>query len=341
MANHVLWRARVITCCAVFTTVSALEGQAPRSVPAANERGRIPILEYHLVGDRESRWGRERGNFRRDLELLYARGYRPVTVADLVDKTLDLPAGTSPVVFTFDDASPSQFSYVKRADGTLVPDPSSAVGIWLDFARTHPGWGPRATFCVLSNADAGHAFFGNKGIKGQETAWRFPKLKFLVQQGFELCNHTLYHVKLSRVDDATVREQIGRAQLAIDSAGTGARVRTFALPLGLWPRNRALAFAGTWTEPKTGRVVRWSHDAVLEVADTKSAGPLSFSPHDSRFDPRSLPRVQVTGNRLAELLDRLDRTGQRYVSDGDPAKVTAPPAPPRPTGPPRGGRAGS
>ena len=299
---------------------------AAQPAPAArpNELGRIPILEYHLVGDRESRWSRERGNFRRDLELLYRRGYRPVTVADLVDRKLELPAGTSPVVFTFDDASPGQFSYVKKPNGTLVPDPASAIGIWLDFAKSHPDWGTKATFCVLSNATAGHAFFGNKGISGQETAWRFPKLQWLAKQGFELCNHTLWHAKLNRLSDDDVRAQIGQAQLAIDSAVTGYRVRTFALPLGLWPKNRGLVRTGTWTDRKTGRTQTWRHEAILEVADTKAAGQVSFSPHDPRFDPLSLPRAQVVGKSLEALLDRLDRTGQRYISDGNPKTVAKP-----------------
>lgn len=299
---------------------------ADRSGPAlaANELGRVPILEYHLVGDRESRWSRERGNFRRDLELLYARGYRPVTVAELVSRRLDLPAGRSPVVFTFDDASPGQFSYVRRGD-SLVVDPASAIGIWLDFARTHPEWRPRATFCVLSNATAGHAFFGNKGIAGQETAWRFPKLRWLARQGFELCNHTLWHGRLDRMPDDGVRAQVGQAQLAIDSAVPGYRVRTLALPLGLWPRTRSLAWEGTWTGQGGAPVVTWRHEAVLEVSGTRAAGEVSFSPHDPRFDPRSLPRVQVTGTRLATLLDRLERSGARYVSDGDPSVVARPP----------------
>lgn len=309
----------------LFLAAQTLDAQPP-APPRPNELGRIPILEYHLVGDRESRWSRERANFRRDLELLHARGYRPVTVAELVDKRIDLPAGTSPVVFTFDDASPGQFSYVKRADGTLVPDPNSAIGIWLDFAKRHPDWGTKATFCVLSNATHGHAFFGNKGIAGQETAWRFPKLQWLANQGFELCNHTLWHAKLNRLSDDEVRAQIGQAQLAIDSAVTGYRVRTFALPLGLWPKNRGLVRGGSWTDRKTGRTMTWRHDAILEVADTKAAGAVSFSPHDPRFDPLSLPRVQVVGKTLETTLDRLERTGQRYVSDGNP-KTVAKPAP--------------
>ena len=95
-----------------------------------NENGRIPILEYHLVTDHDSRWGRSAEHFRRDLKLLYDRGYRPITVSQLVDKQIDIPAGMSPVVFTFDDASPGQFSYIER-NGQLEIDPNSAVGIWL------------------------------------------------------------------------------------------------------------------------------------------------------------------------------------------------------------------
>ena len=92
--------------------------------------GRIPVLMYHLIGDKESSWGRERGNFRKDLELLYERGYRPVNMVDVLDKRIDLPEGLSPVVFTFDDASPSQFRYIEQPDGKLVIDSTSAVGIW-------------------------------------------------------------------------------------------------------------------------------------------------------------------------------------------------------------------
>jgi hypothetical protein len=141
----------------------------PVSDRPPNELGRIPILEYHLIGDSAARWMRERGQFRKDLEMMYERGYRPVSVADLVDKKIDLPAGLSPIVFTFDDASPGQFSYIER-NGQLEIDPGSAVGIWLDFARQHPDWGNKAVFCMLSGAEAGRSFFGNKDIEGQKTS---------------------------------------------------------------------------------------------------------------------------------------------------------------------------
>ncbi len=275
---------------------------------APNAAGRIPILEYHLIGDRDSRWARSREGFRRDLQLLYDRGYRPITVAELVDGSFTLPAGLSPVVLTFDDASPGQFRYLEK-DGTLEVDPASGLGIWLDFAKSHPDWKPRGTFCLLPAASHGHAFFGDRGIQGQHTAWRFPKLRDLAARGFELCVHTLWHANLGKLSDAAVQEQIARSVLAVDSAVPGYRVRTFALPLGIAPRNRALARAGQWRDPKSGRVVPYAFDAVLEV----SGGP-AWSRGAPGFDPGRLPRVQVIGDNLAQELDRIERT--RYVSGG-------------------------
>jgi peptidoglycan/xylan/chitin deacetylase (PgdA/CDA1 family) len=300
---------------------SRADDAGPRTALPPNELGRIPILEYHLIGAENGRWTVTAGQLRADLELLWERGYRPITLHQYVDRKIDLPAGTSPVVVTFDDASPGQFGYIEEADGTLRIDPQSAVGIWLDFAKRHPGWGNRAVFCVLSGAEAGRAFFGNKGIEGQKTEWRHRKVAFLAEQGFELCNHSLWHATLSKYDDAVVQEQIARLQLAVDSAVPGYRIRSFALPLGEWPKNRALARAGSWTDPKTGKTTSYEHDAVLLVA----GGP-ARSPHDPEYDPLRLTRVQVWSDELVRTLDRLDAERSRYVSDGDPATIARPPA---------------
>ncbi|MDQ3673112.1 MAG: hypothetical protein M3365_01890, partial [Gemmatimonadota bacterium] len=91
---------------------------AGRADRVPNELGRIMVVEYHLLGDRNTTYTRERASFRRDLELLHRRGYRPVNMAQVLDRKIDLPRGLSPVVFTFDDASPGQFSYIER-DGKL------------------------------------------------------------------------------------------------------------------------------------------------------------------------------------------------------------------------------
>ena len=278
-------------------------------VLAANHDGRIPVLEYHLIGDKDSRWGRSRDNFRKDLELLYERGYRPMTVGQMLAKDFSaIPPGKSPVIFTFDDASPGQFRYIER-NGELQIDPESGIGIWLDFAKSHPDWKGKATFCMLNGGAAGHNFFGDSPkFEGQKREWRFKKVKWLADNGFELCNHTLWHAQLSKYPDAFVQEQIARNSMGIDSAVPGYRIRTMALPQGLWPKNRSLAWSGAWTNPKTGKTERYDFEGVLEV----SGGP-TRSPYDPKFNPRSIWRIEVYGDELRRTLDALDKANSRYV----------------------------
>jgi len=301
-------------------SASPVASGAPRTDRVPNELGRIMVVEYHLFGDRNTTYTRDRSSFRQDLELLHKRGYRPVNMAQVLDRKLDLPRGLSPVVFTFDDASPEQFSYIER-DGKLEIDPKSALGIWLDFRKTHPDWDNKAVFCVLSGAAAGHNFFGDKNIQNQKTAWRFPKVKWLVDNGFELCNHTLWHAQLSKYPDVFVQEQIARLAMSVDSAVPGYKMRSMALPQGLWPKNRALASKGSWKDPKSGKTVTYNYEAVFEVA----GGP-SRSPYDPAFNPLSTNRIQVIGNAIATTMDRLEKTGNAYISDGNPSTVTRPSA---------------
>ena len=275
-----------------------------------NHSGRIPVLEYHVIGgEKNALYTRTRDSFRADLEDVYKRGYRPITVAQLVDKDFsDVPVGMSPVVVVFDDASPEQFSYVEE-NGTLTIDSTSAVGIWLDFAKSHPGWNNRAVFCMLNGAAAGHNFFGDAvKWRGQRREWRFEKVRWLAANGFELCAHTLWHAKLNKYPDHVVQEQIARNVMGIDSAVAGYRVRTLALPYGLWPKNRELAWRGSWTDPKTGKTHSYAFDAVLEV----SGGP-TLSPYDPQFTARSITRIQAIGDDIRKTLDRLDATKTRFV----------------------------
>jgi len=290
----------------------------PNRVP--NEMGRIMVLEYHLITDHNGDYARERGQFRKDLELLYNRGYRPVNMSDVLDKKLDLPRGLSPVVLVFDDASPEQFRYIND-NGKLEIDPTSGIGIWLDFRKTHPDWNNKAVFCLLSGASAGHNFFGDRGVQGQKSNWRFPKVKWLADNGFELCDHTLWHAQLNKYPDAFVQEQIARNALAIDSAVRGYKIRSMALPQGLWPKNRALASKGSWTNPKTGKTVSYDWPVVFEVA----GGPMR-SPYDPSFNPGMTPRIQVIGNAIESMINKLEQSRNMYISDGNPSVVARPAA---------------
>jgi hypothetical protein len=277
----------------------------------ANHMGRIPVLEYHVIGgDKNQLYTRTVASFKADLEDVYRRGYRPITIAQMLDKNFaDVPDGMSPVVFVFDDASPEQFGYVEGADGKPTIDPNTGVGIWEDFLKAHPGWKNRGTFCLLNGASAGHNFFGDSPkFHGQRKEWRFQKVKWLADQGFELCDHTVWHARLDKFSDGIVQEQIARNMMAIDSAVPGYKVRTLALPYGIWPKNRPLAWQGTWTDPKTKQAHPYKFDAVLEV----SGGP-ARSPYDPQFDPHSIKRIEAIGDDIRKALDGLDKTKNRFV----------------------------
>jgi hypothetical protein len=290
--------------------VSVTQSKSDSTFGPPNHLGRIPVLEYHVIGDTQSLYQQKRETFRKNMETLYARGYRPITMAQMLDKDFSMvPAGMSPVVFVFDDASASQFKYIDKGGGKLEIDPTSAIGVWNDFAASHPGWKGKAVFCMLNGGASGHNFFGDgPRWEGQHAAWRFPKVKWLADNGFELCDHTLWHMQLSKYPDAAVQEQIARNAMGIDSAVPGYKIRTMALPQGLWPKNRPLAWQGSWTNPKTGQTINYHFEAVLEVA----GGP-TRSPYDPAFDPHSISRVQMHDDELKNALDKLDKTKTRFV----------------------------
>jgi len=304
--------ARSAASSASGTTASSAGDIGKSTAPklATNHQGRIPILEYHVIGGtKNGLYSRTVETFKKDLEDVYARGYRPITVSQLLDKDFrEVPAGMSPVVFVFDDASAEQFSYIEN-NGKLEIDSTSGLGLWLAFAKTHPGWSNRATFCMLNGGADGHNFFGDgPKFRGQHKQWRLQKVKWLADNGFELCGHTLWHAMLNKYSDAVVQEQIARNIMGIDSAVAGYRVRTFALPYGIWPKNRELAWHGSWTDPKTGKTHSYNFEAVLEV----SGGP-ARSPYDPEFNPHSITRIEAQNDDIKKYLDRLDAKKTRFV----------------------------
>jgi peptidoglycan/xylan/chitin deacetylase (PgdA/CDA1 family) len=274
--------------------------------PRANELGRIMILEYHQIAEPEGRWARTPANFRRDLGRLREGGYRLMALGDLLGGTIDLPAGTTPVVLTFDDSSPGQFRYLER-NGRLEIDPECAVGILEAFARTHPEFGLKATFYVLPGAAQPHRLFGQPEHEQR-------KLNDLVSRGFEIGNHTLWHANLSKYPETTVRKQLAEAQRLVGRLVPGYHLRTLALPMGAYPKNLSWAIRGGVDG------TAYAHEAILMVA-----GGVAPSPFSRRFDPYRLPRIQATESELAFWLRYFERRPEeRYLSDGDPAVVTIP-----------------
>ncbi len=273
-----------------------------------NELGRVMILEYHKIDYPEERWTRTPENFRRDLETLYARGYRLVNLSAVLDGKITVPAGTTPVVLTFDDSSPGQFRYLAQ-NGSLTIDPKSGVGILEAFIKERPDFGRAGTFYVLPGASKPNRLFDQPEHEGR-------KLRFLVEQGYEVGNHTLWHANLGKYSESTVRDQIAEAQVWIQRQVPDYKPRSIALPHGVYPKDVTWALAGS------AKGAAYKHDAILMVA-----GGAAPSPFARTFDPVRLPRIQAVERDLGYWLSYFEKNpGERYVSDGDASTITVPAA---------------
>ncbi len=282
-----------------------------------NEAGSIPVLMYHRIGKPEGTWTRTPKNFRRDLEELYRRGYRPISLTDMVRGRIDLPAGVSPVVLTFDDGHAGQLRFIDN-DGQTIIDPDCAVGILLAFHQKHPDFPIEATF-----------FLNGQSPFGQPEHVR-EKLELIVSRGMDIGNHTTVHANLTDPrfhDPQTIQRVIGKQaaylQSVLDRMGPY-EVNTYALCNGQRPPGkalRALLLRGSFKGHE------YSNIAVLNVG----AGPVA-SPIDKDFRPHFIPRIRASQTRVEGLgmydwLERLDAQPlERFVSDGDPSTFTVPKA---------------
>ncbi|UOZ10664.1 polysaccharide deacetylase family protein [Amycolatopsis sp. WQ 127309] len=265
----------------------------------SDELGRIPVLMYHRIVDRpKSVYDRTPADFTAELERLAAEDYVPVTTADLLARRLDLPAGTHPVVLTFDDGDPSAFALTPQGQ----PAAGTAVRILLDVAAAHPRFRPVASLYVNENP------FGGSD-DGRALRW-------LAEHHFEIGNHTRRHTNLRSAPEGAVTSAIAEEDALIRQSVPGYRPTTLALPYGAHPRREELALHGPG----------YSYDGALLVG----AGPAP-SPCSREFEPGSIPRIrsQSTGPEAqygsAHWLDVLaSPKGRRYTSDGDPATVSYP-----------------
>lgn len=285
------------------TAASTTTAPDPAAV-GANELGSVPVVMYHrVVAEATREFDRTPEEFRAELAQLHDAGFRPVTTREYVTRDMPLEAGTSPVVLTFDDSTRDQFALMPDGD----VDPSSAVGILLDFAASHPGF--RAVAAMYVNS----APFG--------LADGDPALRKLHELGFELGNHTANHANLSKLDAATAQRELVLGERVITSAVPGATVDTLALPFGARPADRSILSGGS------ADGATYELHGVLLVG----AGPAP-SPYAATFDPMAIPRMRSstwTGGEpnygTGYWLDWFSKHPERrFVSDGNPEAISFP-----------------
>jgi len=290
---------------ATGTTVAAgpMTPERARTI-GANELGQVLVLMYHLIDSEETEWTRTPENFRNDIALLKSEGFYPVNVRDLASGNIDIPAGKSPVVITFDDSSPGQYRILD--DGTL--DPDSAVGI-LQAATEDGDWASHASFyCLLDVVPKERILFGQPD-RQQE------KLRNLIDWGYEVGSHTVTHLNLKKAGKAEAVKQLAESQARLeDLIGGGYAVTSISIPFGEYPSDLSILASGTYEG------IEYSYTSALALDSVPSPSPFS-----AEFNPMRIPRIRGSADFITSAIENFRTHPElRYISDGDPTTVSAP-----------------
>lgn len=271
-----------------------------------NETGEVMVVMYHSLGKKNSAYIRTVESFKADLERLYAMGFRAISLQDYVNNNIDIPAGYTPVVLTFDDGHYTNFNILEE-NGEIRVDPNSVVGILEAFYAKNPDFGLKATF------------FLNGGTPFKQTEYMEYKLNYIVEKGMELGNHSTGHEHLPELSAEKIQKTLGGNIQAIESIVEGYEVKGLALPFGERPKDEylnGLVTAGEYN----GQT--YAHNAVLKVGWKPEVASIH-----TKFNFERINRVQSGDGdyQMTFYLDNYENNpSKRFISDGDPMTVTVP-----------------
>jgi hypothetical protein len=277
-----------------------------------NEAGQIMVIMYHSIGEPEAEFTRTPENFRKDLNYLYEKGYRPISLKDYVSGNITTEAGFTPIVLTFDDGWQNNFNLIQDEKGEWVIDPDCAVAILEEFNKKHPDFPLEVTFFVNNNIPF-----------GQKEHLEY-KLKYIVEKGMDIGNHTATHVNYKNTDVQRIQKELGIIVKLVNQYLPDYEVNTQALPFGSRPKDKGLykyLASGSYED------ITYNNIAILNVG----WDPYK-SPYHIKFDPLAIHRVRgsdlqkyVQGVGMYDWMKHFEKGNRvKYVSDGNPDMVTIP-----------------
>ncbi len=297
-----------------------------------NELGYVPVLMYHNVVQEYT--DEERGDvlfrtedeLRGDLQWLYDHDFYAITLREYIENRITAPAGKHPVVLTFDDSRPNQFYYDVADDGTPTLDPHSVVAILEDFFATHPDFGHAALFAILPI----HCFDYEEP---SQTPFCQQKLQWLVDNGYEVANHTWDHQDLTDVSTDVFLQKVGDTiEFVQQNTGQLDASEALILPYGNFP--------DTDVNPDALQEWKWIRNGFdyngqqyqLWTVVAAGAEPAP-SPNSTTFDEMSIARIggknepgPGEGNLFLDFWfgQFESRPDLLYTSDGNPDTITVP-----------------
>lgn len=272
-----------------------------------NELGEIMILMYHGIGQEESTWQRSVDNFRKDLEYMYQNGYRMISLNDYTRGEINTEAGFTPIILTFDDGRQNNFNLIEK-NGEMVLDPDCAVGILEEFKERYPDFNVTASFFLGSNP-----FGQEKYVE--------DKLKWLVENGYDIGNHTYSHEKMEDLGPEQIQIEIGLINKIIHEYLPEYTVETLALPHGSNPKEDYIEYMleGEY-EGNKYRII-----ASLDVGWRPAYSPFDILTNFNSLYRVTASEINVDGCGMWDYFKQFEQNKrERFISDGNPDLVTIP-----------------
>lgn len=279
-----------------------------------NELGNIPIMMYHGIIDKtddqteytggnvdKDGYNRTVESFREDLEFYYQNGYRMIRLQDYIDGNIDVEYGKSPIVLTFDDGNENNIKVTGLDEsGNIIIDPNSAVGVLEEFKKKYPDYNVTATFFV------------NGGIFNQ-SEYNEKILKWMIDNGYDIGNHTKTHIDIKKSSSDKVQEEIAYVYDQLERIIPDKYVKIIALPFGS-------PYVKTHDNFKYVLSSSYNGNTYETVAALRVGWESEVSPFSKDFDKTFLKRCRAYDNNGKdfdiEMVFRLLES-KRYISDGN------------------------
>ena len=280
-----------------------------------NELGNVPIMMYHGIREKTSSstgtiggnvdkdgYNRTPDAFRKDLEFYYENGYEMIRLDDYINGIIKASYGKSPIVLTFDDGNEDNIKVTGLdSDGNIIIDPNSAVGILEEFKKKHPDTTVTATFFV------------NGGIFNQ-SEYNDKILKWMVDNGYDIGNHTKTHLDIKKSSGEKVQMEIAYVYDELEKVIPGKYVNIIALPFGS-------PYVKTHDNFKYVLNTSYNGKEYVTEAALRVGWEPEVSPFNKDFDKTFLKRCRAYDNNGKEFdIDMVFNkllVGKKYVSDGD------------------------
>jgi len=279
-----------------------------------NELGKVAIMMYHgikniknsetdYIGGNIDKDGytRTAEAFRNDLETYYKKGYRMVKLSDYINGNINVEYGYSPIVLTFDDGNANNIKVTGQDDkGNIIIDPNSAVGILEEYKKKYPDYNVTAIF-FITNSLFNQPEYNEKIIK------------WLIDNGYEVGNHTQGHNNFTQIDSEKTQEVVGYMYNKLESIIGDKYSKILALPFGS-PYNK--------THENYPYIINGNYNgkSYETVAALRVGWEPEISPFNKDFDKTFLKRCRAYDNNGVDFdiemtLRILDKN--RYISDGN------------------------